>query len=408
MNNSKSPSNPLAERVQLMQESATIAITQTARELKSKGADIISLSIGEPDFTTPKYIKDAAKKALDDGFTFYTPVPGFLDVREAIAKKLIRENNIKCTVDNIVVSTGAKQSIANLILSLVNPGDEVVIFAPYWVSYADVVKFAEGVPVIVEGTIENGFKPTIEQIKNAVTSKTKVVMFSSPCNPTGATFTKGELEEIADVVLAHEDVYVLSDEIYEYISYEESPVSMASIERVSHRVATINGFSKGFAMTGWRVGYICAPIWLAKATQKIQGQVTSGTNAIAQKACIEALENTEEKEKAVEEMRAAYQRRRDLMKGLLDEIPHLKTNLPPGAFYLFPDVSAYFGKETPKGEIIENASDLSMYLLYNAHISIVTGKAFGAEKNIRLSFATSDDKIKEAMVRMKTWLVKLK
>ncbi len=408
MNNTETSNNPLADRVQVMQESATIAMTQAARELKAKGADVISLSIGEPDFTTPEYIKDAAKKALDDGFTFYTPVPGLLDVRQAIAKKLVSENKISCTVDNILISTGAKQSIANVIMSLVNPADEVLILAPYWVSYVDIVKFAKGIPVIVEGKIENGFKPTIEEIKAAITSKTKAIMFSSPSNPAGAVFSREELEELADAVLEQENLFVLADEIYEYISYTEKPVSFASIERVQNRVVTINGFSKGFAMTGWRIGYICAPINIVKAAQKIQGQMTSGTNAIAQKACIEALENTEAKKVAVTEMKNAYQRRRDLMKGLLDEIPNLDTFLPTGAFYLFPDVSAYFGKTSPEGKVIENASDLCLYLLHNAHISVVTGEAFGAKNNIRLSFATSDDKIKEAIFRMKTWLAKLK
>lgn len=408
MNNTETNSNPLADRVQVMQESATIAMTQAARELRAKGADVISLSIGEPDFTTPEYIKNAAKKALDDGFTFYTPVPGLLDVREAIAKKLTTENNISCTVDNIMISTGAKQSIANVIMSLVNPEDEVLILAPYWVSYVDIVKFAKGTPVVVEGKIENGFKPTIEEIKAAITPKTKAIMFSSPSNPAGSVFSKEELNALADVVLEQENLFVLADEIYEYISYADKPVSLASIDKVKDRVVTINGFSKGFAMTGWRIGYICAPVSIVKAAQKIQGQMTSGTNAIAQKACIEALGNTEAKEIAVAEMKNVYQRRRDLMKGLLDEIPNLNTFLPTGAFYLFPDVSAYFGKITPEGKVIDNASDLCIYLLHNAHISVVTGAAFGSENNIRLSFATSDDKIKEAILRMKTWLAKLK
>ncbi|MCP4522282.1 MAG: pyridoxal phosphate-dependent aminotransferase [Cytophagales bacterium] len=408
MNNINTASSPLAERVLQMEESATIAMTQAARNLKATGADVISLSIGQPDFTTPTYIKEAAKKALDDGFTFYTPVPGFLDVREAIARKLVKENNIECTAENIAISTGAKQSIANVIMSLVNPSDEVIILTPYWVSYVEIVKFSKGKPVFVKGAIENDFKPTIEQIREAITPNTKAIMFSSPSNPTGATFNQEELEDLANLVLEYEDLYVLSDEIYEYITYEEMPVSLASIERVRDRVITINGFSKGFAMTGWRIGYICAPTSIVKACQKIQGQITSGTNAIAQKACIEALENEEAKQVAVEEMRQAYQRRRDLMKGLLDEIPNLKTIAPKGAFYLFPDVSAYLGTTTPDGEKIENTSDLCMYLLKNAHISVVTGAAFGAENNIRLSFAAADEQIVEAMRRMKEWLVKLK
>lgn len=399
--------NPLSDRVNAMAESATLAMAQAARDLKAKGANVLALSVGEPDFITPSYINDAAKKALDDGYTFYTPVPGYPELKKAIANKLQSENNIKCTPDNIIVSTGAKQSIANVILSLVNPGDEVIILAPYWVTYADIVKFAGGKPVIVEGTIDNDFKATAAEIDAAITDKTKAIMYSSPSNPAGATFSRKELEAIADVVKKHDNVFVLSDEIYEYINYTKSHESIAAIDGMAERTVVINGFSKGFAMTGWRVGYICAPTWLVKATGKIQGQVTSGTNSIAQRACIVALEDTASKQEAIDKMLEAFQRRRDLVISLLDEIEGVKTNKPEGAFYIFPDVSAFFGKKTPGGDVIKDASDMSMYLLNEAHVSTVTGIAFGAPKNIRISFAAADEQIKEAIGRIKESLEKL-
>lgn len=399
---------PLSDRVSAMTESATIAMAQAARELASKGVDVINLSVGEPDFATPEYIKDAAKKAMDDGFTLYTPVPGYPELKKAIATKLQQENNIDCGPDNIVVSTGAKQSIANVILSLINPGDEVIILAPYWVSYIDIVKFAGGVPVIVEGTIENDFKPLTSDIEKAITTKTKAIMFSSPSNPAGAAFTEEELGAIADVVLKKEDLFILSDEIYEYINYVGGHKSIGSIDKIKNQVITINGFSKGFAMTGWRVGYICAPIWLAKATQKIQGQMTSGTCSIAQRACIEALENKPKLEEAKKEMSGAFRRRRDLILNLLGEIPSLKTNVPQGAFYVFPDVSAYFGKTTSEGNLIENSNDMSLYLLNVANVSTVAGSAFGAPVNIRMSYAASDENIVEACKRISKALSDLK
>lgn len=400
-------SSPVSERVAKMEESATIAMAQAARELKSKGADVISLSVGEPDFTTPQYIKDAATKAMDEGYTFYTPVPGFLELRQSIARKLQRDNGIQCGPTNIAVSTGAKQCIANVILSLINPGDEVLILAPYWVSYVDIVKFADGIPVIVNGSIENGFKPTTEQIAAAVTPKTKAIMFSSPSNPAGALFSKEELEGLADVVLAKEDLFVLSDEIYEYINYGSGHTSLASIDRVADRVVTINGFSKGYAMTGWRVGYICAPEWLVKATQKVQGQTTSGTNSVAQRACIEALENEEARQVASAEMSEAFLRRRDLIIELLRQIPGVEVIVPQGAFYVFPDMSSFFGKKTTSGQVINSAGDLALYLLNEALVSTVGGEAFGAPKNIRISFAASDDNIIEAMKRLKAKLSEL-
>lgn len=397
----------LSDRINAMSESATLVMAQAARELASKGVDVINLSVGEPDFTTPQYIQDAAKKAIDDGFHFYTPVAGIPDLRNAIAKKLKKENKIDCTADNIVVSTGAKQSIANTILSLVNPGDEVIILAPYWVSYLDVVKFAEGVPVIVSGTIENGFKATAEDIAKAITPKTKAIMFSSPSNPAGGLFSKDELEAIADVVASKEDLYVLADEIYEYINYVGGHTSIGAIDRVKDRVITINGFSKGYAMTGWRIGYICAPLHIAKATTKIQGQFTSATNCITQKAAVTAIEDLESQQEAVRVMGEAFLRRRDLMIGLLRAIPNVKVNVPDGAFYLFPDVSAYFGKKTASGEVIKDAGDLSLYLLNVANVSTVNGIAFGAPNNIRMSFATSDEKIEAAIARVKENLAKL-
>ena len=399
---------PLSDRVSAMAESATIAMAQSARELSSKGVNVINLSIGEPDFITPEYIKEAAKKALDEGYTFYTPVPGYPELRKSIANKLKSENNIDCGPDNIVVSTGAKQSIANVVLSLINPGDEVIILAPYWVSYADIVKFAGGIPVIVEGDIDNDFKAKISDIANAVTTKTKAIMFSSPSNPAGAAFTSEELEDLADVVAKKKDLFVLSDEIYEYIIYEGGHKSIGSIERIKDQVVTINGFSKGFAMTGWRVGYISAPVWLAKATQKIQGQVTSGTCSITQRACIEALENKTELQKSRAQMGEAFKRRRDLIISLLDEIPGIKANVPKGAFYIFPDVSYYFGKKTADGTVITDSMAMSLYLLNTAHVSTVGGTAFGAPKNIRISYAASDANIKEAIKRISKAISDLK
>lgn len=398
----------LSDRINAMSESATIAMAQAARELASQGKDVISLSVGEPDFTTPKYIQDAANKAIADGYHFYTPVPGVLELRKAIAKKLNEENSINCSFENIVVSTGAKQCIANAVLSLINPGDEVIVLAPYWVSYLDIVKYAQGTPVLVHGTQENGFKPTIEAIKSGITDKTKAILFSAPSNPAGASFTKAELIEFSEMVLNHENLFVIADEIYEYINYEDELTSLASIKGMEDRVVTVNGFSKGFAMTGWRVGYLCAPLDVAKAAAKLQGQFTSGTNAIAQRASIVALEDKESKNKAVSEMLEAYSRRKDLMFDLLSAIPNVQVIKPSGAFYLFPNVSSYLGKVTPTGQKISNADDLSLYLLNEGLVSTVTGKAFGAEEHLRLSFATSDEKIKEAISRISAKLLELK
>lgn len=396
---------PLSDRVINMEESATLVMAQAARELASTGADVINMSVGEPDFTTPDYICDAAKKALDEGHHKYTPVPGIPALRKAIVEKLKRDNNIDASIDQIVVSTGAKQSIANVILSLVNPGDEVVVLGPYWVSYSDIIQFAGGIPVIVSGDIDTGFKPTAAAIAEACNSNTKGILFSSPSNPAGALFSEQELSDIIKEVPEH--VVFIADEIYEYINYIGKHTSIGALDGAKDRTVTINGFSKGFAMTGWRVGYICAPINIAKAANKIQGQVTSGTNSIAQHACVSALEDRGNMVASIDTMRSAYFRRRDLILSLVKEIPGIKVATPDGAFYLFPDVSAYFGKTTPEGTTINNSMDVSLYLLNKAHVSSVAGVAFGAPKNIRLSFATSDEKITVGIARVAEWLAKL-
>lgn len=393
----------LSDRINSLAESQTIAMAKKARELAAQGFDVINLSFGEPDFQTPQYIKDAAKKAIDDGFTFYTPVPGYPDLRQAIVDKLQRDNNLSYKPENIVVSTGAKQSIANAVMCLVNPGDEVVIISPYWVSYLEIVKLAEGTPIIVAGSIENEFKPTAAQIEAAITPKTKLLMYSSPSNPTGAMFTREELAGIAAVLERNPQVLVIADEIYEYICFEGKHESLASFPAVKERVITVNGFSKGFAMTGWRVGYIAAEKWIADACDKMQGQFTSGTCSIAQKAALGALKGDMTPTK---EMTAAFHRRRDMMLELMRQIPGIKVTTPPGAFYLFPDVSAYFGKK--KGQYnIQNAADLSIYLLNEAHVSLVTGEAFGDDRCIRISFAASDDRLREAMQRIEKALASL-
>ncbi|MDF9800864.1 aspartate aminotransferase [Catalinimonas alkaloidigena] len=395
----------LSDRIKAMEESATIAMAQKARELKSKGADVISLSLGEPDFKTPAHICEAAKAAIDEGKYFsYSPVPGYLDLRQAIADKLKNENQLSYTPEQIVVSTGAKQSIANTFMCLLNPGDEVIVYAPYWVSYAEIIKLAEGVPVLINGTIENNFKATADQLKAAITPKTKAVIFSSPCNPTGAVFSREELEAMAKALADRPDIIVVADEIYEHINFSGEHVSIASMPGMMERTVTVNGFSKGFAMTGWRLGYIAAPLPIAKACGKIQGQFTSGTNGIAQRAAIAALKGDMTPTK---DMAKAYLRRRELVLEKLQEVPGIKTYVPNGAFYIFPDVSAYFGKSD--GETtINNASDLCMYVLNTAHVSLVTGEAFGAPDCVRLSYAASDEDLVEAIQRIKDALSKLK
>ncbi|MBX9850363.1 MAG: pyridoxal phosphate-dependent aminotransferase [Cytophagaceae bacterium] len=396
--------NLLSARLNALSESETLAMTKKARELALQGHKVISLSVGEPDFQTPQHIKDAAKKAIDDGFSFYTPVPGTLELRQGIAAKLKRDNNLDFGPENIVVSTGAKQSIANVLLCLVDPGDEVIIFAPYWVSYIEMVKLAEGTPVIVNGTIENDFKVTAAQVQKAITPRTKAILFSSPCNPTGSVFSEKELREIAEVVAKNERVFVIADEIYEYINYEGKHFSIGSVPAIKDRVITVNGFSKGYAMTGWRVGYIGAAKWIAAACDKIQGQVTSGTCSIAQKAAYAGITGDLGFAK---EMTAAYLRRRNLVIDLLKQIPGVKVNVPQGAFYAFPDISSYIGK-SHNGTTIKSAGDLAMFILNDVHVSSVGGDAFGAPNNIRISFAASDENLKEALRRIKECLAKLK
>ncbi|GGK57297.1 aminotransferase [Rufibacter glacialis] len=393
----------LSDRITSLAESQTIAMAKKARELAAKGVDVINLSFGEPDFQTPQYIKDAAKKAIDDGYTFYTPVAGYPELRKAIVEKLKRDNGLEYGPENIVVSTGAKQSIANAVMCLVNPGDEVIIISPYWVSYEEVVKLAEGVPVMVRGTLENDFKITAQQLEDAITSNTKLVMYSSPCNPTGSVFTKDELAAFAAILEKHPQIHVIADEIYEYINFTGEHYSLARFASIKDRVVTVNGFSKGYAMTGWRVGYIAAHKDIADACDKMQSQITSGTCSIAQKAAQGALEGGRA---SAEEMSASYLRRRDLVLGLMNDIPGIKTYVPQGAFYIFPDVSAYFGKSA--GDLkIENSNDLAMYLLNDAHVSLVEGGAFGAPQCIRFSFAASDAKLIEALERIKASLAKL-
>lgn len=388
-----------------MEESATLAMAKKARELKSQGIDIISLSLGEPDFKTPKHIQEAAKAAIDEGKYFsYPPVAGYQDLRDAIAKKLREENGIeKAKAENIVVSTGAKHSIANVFMCTINEGDEVVIFSPYWVSYAEIIKLAGGIPVLIEGTLENNFKATAAQLEAAITPKTKSVIYSSPCNPTGSVFSKEELQAIAAVVLKHENLMVIADEIYELINFVGKNYSIASFPGMFERTITVNGFSKGYAMTGWRVGYICAPLEIAKACEKMQGQFTSGGTGIAQRAALAGITGDQGPSK---EMAEAYFRRRELVMGLLKEIPGIKTHVPEGAFYFFPDVTSFFGKSA-HGHTVKDADDLCLYLLDVAHVSLVTGGAFGAPSCIRLSYAASDEELVEALKRMKKALGEL-
>jgi aspartate aminotransferase len=395
----------LSDRVLNMEESATLAMAKKARELKSQGIDIISLSLGEPDFKTPQHIQDAAKAAIDEGKYFsYSPVAGYQDLREAIAKKLREENEITAAkAENIVVSTGAKHSIANVFMCLINEGDEVVIFSPYWVSYAEIIKLAGGIPILIEGTLENNFKATAAQLEAAVTPKTKAVIYSSPCNPTGSVFSKEELEAIAEVVKKHPSMMVIADEIYELINFVGRNYSIASFPGMFERTITVNGFSKGYAMTGWRVGYICAPLEIAKACEKIQGQFTSGGTGIAQRAALAGISGDQAPSKAMAE---AYLRRRDLVLGLIQDIPGIKTHIPEGAFYFFPDVSAFFGKSA-HGYDVKTADDLCLYLLAIANVSLVTGEAFGAPSCIRLSYAASDEELVEAMKRIKKALGEL-
>jgi aspartate aminotransferase len=397
--------NQLSQRLNAFEESATLAMAAKAREFKSRGIDVISLSLGEPDFKTPQHICEAAKRAIDDGkFFAYPPVAGYVDFREALAAKYQKENNVPYKAENIVVSNGAKQSIANAMLAILNPGDEVIIFSPYWVSYDALVRLAEAKPVLVKGGIENDFKVTAEQVEKAINSKTRIVIFSSPCNPTGSVFSRAELEAISKVILKHENILVIADEIYEHINFTNERVSIAALPGMFERTITVNGFAKGFAMTGWRVGYIGAPKWIADGCNKIQGQLTSANCSIAQRAALAAITSDLAPTNAMVE---AYKKRRELVYELLKDIPGIKANYPQGAFYFFPDVSFYYDKSDSE-RTVKNGDDLCMFLLEKAHISLVPGSAFGDDNCIRLSYAASEEDLREALARMKKALATLR
>lgn len=393
----------LSRRVCSLAESQTIGMAKLSRELKAKGIDIINLSLGEPDFVTPAHIREAAKKAIDDGFTFYPPIAGYAELRKAISDKFKRENGLDYAPDQVVVSTGAKQSIANVVLSMIDPGDEVIIPMPYWVSYIEIVKLAEGKTVSVNTTIESNFKITPEQLEAAITPKTKMFIFSSPCNPTGTVYTKEELRALAEVLKKYPRIYILSDEIYEHINFMGGHESIAQFDFIKDKVVIVNGVSKGYAMTGWRIGYIGAPKFIADACDKMQGQFTSAASSIAQKAAEAALSLNNQPTK---DMQLAFLRRRDLVLKLMKDIPGIKLNRPEGAFYVFPDVSAYFGKSY-NGQVINNATDLCMYLLHTGHVSLVTGEAFGAPDCVRFSYAAADENLIEAIKRIAEALKKL-
>jgi aspartate aminotransferase len=399
----KNDMTALSNRINNLSESATIKMAKMGRELAAKGVDVISLSFGEPDFHTPEHIKEAAKQAMDQNFTYYTPVSGYPELRKAVAAKLKNENNLDYDFSQIVVSTGAKQAIANAVLCLVNPGEEVIIPTPYWVSYSEVVKLAEGVSVFIDAPVEQDFKITPAQLEAAITPKTKLFMFSSPCNPTGSVYSKAELEGLAKVFEKHPNIYILSDEIYEHINFVDKHESIAQFDYIKDRVVIINGFSKAFAMTGWRIGYTASNKEIAAACDKMQGQITSGTCSITQRAGVAAYEGGLE---SVLEMRSAFKKRRDLVYGLLKDIEGVKVNLPEGAFYFFPDVTSFFGKSY-NGNTINDADELSIYLLEEAHVATVGGDSFGDKKSIRISYAAAEDKLVEAMKRIKAALGKL-
>ncbi len=394
---------PLSDRINNLQESATIKMAQLSRELSGKGVDVISLSLGEPDFGTPEHIGNAAKRGIDEGYTKYMPVPGYMDLREAISAKFKRDNNLDYPASQIVVSTGAKQTLANLMLSLVNPGDEVILPIPYWVSYAAQVRLAEGVVKEVPSGIDNDFKITPEALEAAIGPKTRAFLFSSPCNPTGTVYTKEELEALANVLAKHPHIYIIADEIYEWINFTGQHASIGQFANVKDQVITVNGVSKGFAMTGWRVGYMGAPPHVAKACSKMQGQFTSGTSSISQRAVIEALTGDMA---PTHKMKDAFLKRKQLVRKLLLEIPGLKVNDPQGAFYFFPDVTAYLGKSF-EGKKMENVKDLCMYILNEGHVSVVPGSAFGDPDCFRISYASSEEVLSEAMKRIKGALEKL-
>lgn len=393
----------ISSRVRALAPSATLAMSQMSAELKAQGIDVINLSVGEPDFFTPEHIKQAAHRAIDDNFSFYTPVPGYLSLRKAICEKLLRENDLEFTPEQIVVGNGAKHALCNTVMALVNPGDEVIIPTPAWVSYVQMVNLTGGVSVTVPAGIEQDFKITAAQLEQAITPKTRLIILCSPSNPTGSVYSHDELKALANVIARHDNVFVIADEIYEHINYVGRHESLAQFSEIRDRVAIINGVSKAYAMTGWRIGYVAAPLWLAKAVSKLQGQYTSGASSIAQKAAEAAYNGPQE---CVETMRQAFLRRRDLIVGMLREIPGLKVNVPHGAFYVFPEVSAFFGLR--HGDtIINNDTDLAMYLLRQAHVATVSGEAFCAPGYIRLSYATSDDNLIQAAERIKAALAQL-
>ncbi|NRD23202.1 pyridoxal phosphate-dependent aminotransferase [Winogradskyella litoriviva] len=392
--------NQLSDRINNLATSATLAMAAKARELRAEGKDIIGLSLGEPDFNTPEFIKNAAIEAINQNYNSYTPVDGYVDLKQAIITKFKRDNNLNYTLPQIVVSTGAKQALANIAAVMLNAGDEVILPCPYWVSYSDIVKLSDGVPVEVQTSIDNDFKMTAEQLEAAITPKTKMIWYSSPCNPSGSVYSKEELRALADVLQKHPNIYVVSDEIYEHINFVGGHFSMAEFDDMYDRTITVNGVSKAFAMTGWRIGFIGAPDWIARACNKMQGQITSGANCIAQRATITALEADPS---SIKYMVDEFKERRQLILSLLSEIEGFKTNEPEGAFYVFPNISAYFGK-TIKGKTINNASDFSLFLLEEALVATVTGEAFGNPDCIRISYAASQDEIKEAIKRIKAAL----
>ncbi|MEQ8906612.1 pyridoxal phosphate-dependent aminotransferase [Ekhidna sp.] len=394
----------LSNRIKSIPESATLAMAAKAREMKEKGIEVISLSLGEPDFKTPEHIQEGAIKAIrSEDYFAYPPVNGYLDLRKAISEKFQRDNGLSYGADQIVVSNGAKQSIANVFMAILNPGDEVIVLTPYWVSYSAMILLAEGEPVFVSGTIENDFKATAEQIKEAITDKTKAIIFSSPCNPTGSVFNREELGAIAEVLRDRKDIIVISDEIYELINFGAKHESIGTLDGMLERTVTVNGFSKGFAMTGWRVGYIGAPLWIAKAANKMQGQYTSGNCSIAQRAALTALQGSME---PTQHMAKAYEKRRALVYNLLKEIPGFEVNMPQGAFYFFPNVKYYLGKSFGETKI-DTVNDLCLFLLEDAQVSLVTGEAFGDPECLRLSYAASEEELKKAIAQMTVSLAKL-
>ena len=393
----------LSDRLQRLAPSATLAMSQKSSEMKAQGIDVINMSVGEPDFNSPDHIKEAAKQAIDNNFSRYSPVPGYPDLRKAIVEKLKNENGLEFTVNEILVSNGAKQSVCNAVMALVNDGDEVIIPAPYWVSYPQMAKLAGGIPVYINAGFEQDFKITPQQLEDAITEKTKMLILCSPSNPTGSVYSAEELKGLAEVILKHDDLYVLADEIYEHINYTGSHASIAAVEGMRERTIIINGVSKAYAMTGWRIGFMAAPEWIVKGCNKLQGQYTSGPCSVSQKAALEAYIASQA---CVEEMRVAFERRRDLIVELAKDIPGLEVNVPQGAFYLFPKCSAFYGK-TDGEHVINNSSDLAMYLLEVGHVATVGGDAFGDPDCFRMSYATSDDNIREALRRIKDCLAKL-